>query len=267
MINFTQTHSILDSGFAMIKETRYGYMLYNKNDMYIGRSFDLYGEFSYFESEIFTQIIKPGMCVLDIGANIGAFTTVFSKLVGENGIVYAFEPQRVVFQMLCANIAINSIENVFTYHSGVGSSKGTMMMPKLLPYVFNNFGGTSASVETKDKSLSVNILKLDDLAISECHFLKIDVEGMENEVLLGGEKMIRKYTPIMYVENDRVEKSETLISTLKKFGYKLYVHNPALFNPNNFFKQSKNIFGNIVSKNLLCIHKDRSISVEGLSEL
>ncbi len=71
----------------------------------------------------------------------------------------------------------------------------------------------------------------------------------------------------MYIENDRVEKSEKLIATLKKFGYKIYGHNPALFNPDNFFNQSKNIFVNIVSKNILCIHKSISISVEGFNEL
>lgn len=267
MIKFAQSHSILDSGFATLKATRFGYMLYNKNDIYIGRSFDMYGEFSYYETELFAQIIKPDMCVLDIGANIGAFTTVFSKLVGEKGSVHAFEPQRVVFQMLCANMSINSIENVFTYHSGVGASNGSVAMPNVSPYTFNNFGGISVSSELNEGSLPVNILKLDDLALQACHFIKIDVEGMENEVLLGGVKTIQKYTPIMYIENDRVEKSEKLIATLKEFGYKLYGHNPALFNPNNFFNQSKNIFGDIVSKNILCIHKNRSISVEGFSEL
>lgn len=260
-------NTLLDSGFAAVKKTRYGYMVYNKYDRYIGRSLDLYGEFSYFEAELFSQIVKPNMHVLDVGANIGAFSLLFSKLVGVNGRVYSFEPQRATFQMLCGNLAINSIENVFAYQNCVGSSNEPLYMPNVSQYVENNFGGISASTEKKEGFLSVDSLQIDQLELQACHFIKVDVEGMELEVLMGALNTINKYKPIMYIENDRKEKSEALITKLKKLGYRLYPHNPSLFNPNNFFNQSRNIFGNIVSKNLVCIHKTQNITVEGMKEL
>lgn len=77
-------------------------MLYNPTDTFIGRSLDLYGEFSEFESMLFTQILKPGMVAIDVGANIGCFTVPMAKRVGPNGLVVAIEPQRVIYQTLCA---------------------------------------------------------------------------------------------------------------------------------------------------------------------
>lgn len=79
-------------------------------------------------------------------------------------------------------------------------------------------------------------------------------------------KTIQKHHPIMYIENDRVEKSVELIKTIKEFGYVIYEHNPYLFNKRTF-GCDVNIFGNIVSKNLLCIHNSIDMKVNGLKEI
>src|SRR3954467_11045049 len=96
-------------GFNRLKSCRHGKMLYNVNDMYVGRSLDLYGEFSQGEVELFAKIVRSGDVVLDVGANIGAHTLFFAQSTAPLGGVIAFEPQRLVFQTLCANMAINSI--------------------------------------------------------------------------------------------------------------------------------------------------------------
>jgi hypothetical protein len=90
---------------------------------------------------------------------------------------------------------------------------------------------------------------------------------MEQEVIEGAVVMIEKFKPILYVENDRVEKSESLLSVIKSLGYDIYVHNPRLFNPKNHANNSENIFGNIVSKNILCIHKSSPLKVEGFKAI
>src|SRR4029079_8558912 len=90
----------LEGGFNRLRVCKYGLVLYNVNDHYVGRSFELYGEFSEGEVELFKQVIRPGDAVLDIAANIGAHTLVFARLAGEQGSVWAFEPQRVPFQTL-----------------------------------------------------------------------------------------------------------------------------------------------------------------------
>ncbi len=261
------SNTILDSGFAIVKKTRYGYMLFNKYDTYIGRSFDLYGEFSQLEVELFLQILKPGMCVLDVGANIGAFATIFAEQVGVSGSVHAFEPQKQVFQTLCANIAINSIENVYTYNKCVGKDNKKLLMPNLSQYITNNFGGISAKNAEDNSGFLVETMTIDEMALERCDFIKVDVEGMEEDVLRGADKTIRKFRPIMYLENDRKEKSEALIKAVKKLEYKVYGHTPPLYNKNNFYAQRVNVFGNIVSKNILCIHAKNDIKIDGFIEL
>lgn len=78
--------------FNVVKECRHGKMIYNKNDMYIGRSLDRYGEYSEGEVDLFRQIVHQGDTVLEVGANLGAHTLALALLVGEGGCVHAFEP-------------------------------------------------------------------------------------------------------------------------------------------------------------------------------
>src|ERR1700722_8284406 len=90
-----------------LKCCRHGPFMYNINDEYIGRALDIYGEFSELENTLFQSLIKPGMTVLDIGANIGVHTVNFAKAATPLGKVIAFEPQRIIYQMLCGNVALN----------------------------------------------------------------------------------------------------------------------------------------------------------------
>ena len=115
-------------GFNHLVEARHGYVLYNVNDLYIGRSVEHYGEWSPGETALFGQFCRPGHYVVDIGANIGTHTLAFARLVGERGRVFALEPQRMVAQVLAANVALNSLTNVHTYHLGVGAEDGALWL-------------------------------------------------------------------------------------------------------------------------------------------
>lgn len=75
-----------------LRRCRHGPMLYNVNDAYIGAMLDQYGEFSEDENEIFQQLLRPGMTVVEAGANIGAHTVPIAQRVGPRGRVLAFEP-------------------------------------------------------------------------------------------------------------------------------------------------------------------------------
>lgn len=83
-----------------LKECRHGRMAFLRRDQYVGRSLALYGEFSQFETELFAQFIRPGMAVVEVGANIGAHTVSLAQMVGPHGAVFALEPQRVIFQRI-----------------------------------------------------------------------------------------------------------------------------------------------------------------------
>lgn len=134
-------------------------MLYNVNDKYIGAMLDLYGEFSEDENEIFQQMLRPGMIVVEAGANIGAHTVPMAQRVGPQGRVLAFEPQRSVFQILCANLALNGLEQVEPHWSGVGNADGVISVPRLDSTQPQNFGGLS--IGGPQPGESVRLVRLD----------------------------------------------------------------------------------------------------------
>src|SRR5260370_34852291 len=96
--------------------------------------------------------------------------------------------------------------------------------------------------------------------------LKADVEGMEVDVLAGARQTIKKFRPVLYVENDREAHSEELITLIEELGYSMWWHLPKMFNPNNFAKNPNNIFGRIVSINLLDLPKRANRHCTGLPQ-
>jgi FkbM family methyltransferase len=230
---------------------RGGPMLYNRNDTYIGASLRKYGEFSGEETELFRLIVQPGRTVLDVGANIGVHTVELSRLAGPAGVVHAFEPQRHMFQLLCANVALNSCTNVFTHQAAAGAGGDTMLVPSLDPGERHNYGGLSLLGSRSGES--VPLVTIDSLILHDCQFIKLDVEGMETEALRGAVATIRRFRPMLYVENDRQAHSEELIALLQSYDYRLYWHLPPLFRENNFRADTENIFGRKVSVNMICI--------------
>lgn len=253
------------SPFNRMKACRYGQMIYNFNDVYVGRSFELYGEFSEGEVQLFRQMVQPGDIVADIGANIGAHTLFFAQAVGPTGAVFAFEPQRVVFQTLCGNMAINSIPNAVCYHAALGEGPGQILVPPLDYSRMNNFGGLGLGGFQRGER--VQVITLDSLELPRCKLLKIDVEGMEEQVLRGCVRTIERLRPILYVENDRKEKSGSVIRYIDSLDYQMFWHNPRLYNPDNFLKNTENVFGEIVSLNMLCLHKSSPTKLSGFSRV
>ena len=253
------------NGFNEVKMCRSGPMLYNKNDIYMGGSLQKYGEFSIGELELFSQVVGRGALVIEAGANIGAHTVELSRLAGPDGEIHAFEPQRIVFQALCANLALNQCTNVFARQAAIGARAETVFVPALDPSVRENFGGVS--LQNLSHGEAVPSMTLDSLDLPACHFLKVDVEGMEVDVLKGAELLIRTHRPLMYLENDRVERSEELLTLVERLDYRAYWHFPRVFNPNNFFRESTNIFGDVASINIFCVPRESKLPVSGLRQV
>ena len=209
----------------VVKSTREGIFIINKEDTYVGRSLNLYGEWCLSEVAMFRSIVREGDVVLDVGANIGAFTVPLAKMAGTRGAVVAFEPQRQVFQLLTANIALNELTNCWTYHKGVGAQGGSVITPKVNYSVPGNFGGISLLEEERWGERGpvevVEVVRLDDVrrVLSKCpSFVKIDVEGMEVDVIMGGLDMLRECSPVIHVENNCKKGSKELIEMLGGLG-------------------------------------------------
>lgn len=250
--------------FNRIAETRDGPLIYNVNDVYIGRSVEAYGEFSFGEAALFDQFLQPGMMVVEMGANIGAHTVHLARAVGPRGRVHAFEPQRMVFQVLCGNIALNSLTNVATHLAALGESAGELIVPSLDFSRQNNFGGLGLGLGEIEQGEPVAVVTLDSLGLGACHFIKADVEGMEEPALRGAAETIARHRPVLYFECDREEKAASLLRYVDSLNYDLYWHRPPLFNPNNFRGNPENLFPNIVSTNVLGVHRDTNSNINGL---
>ena len=121
--------SLLECGNLRLKACKHGPMMFFANDTHIGRSLDLYGELSEPEIELFGQYLRPGMVAVDAGANIGTHTVCFARAVGPTGRVFAFEPQRVLHQILCGNLALNLCRTVVAEHKALGARSGSVLVP------------------------------------------------------------------------------------------------------------------------------------------
>lgn len=252
---------LLANGNVRIKRTRYGLMAYNINDLFVGRSLDCYGEYSRGEVLLFAQLAASGTIALDVGANIGALTVALAQIVGPSGTVIAIEPQRAVYQLLCANLALNEIANVRAVHAAAGQAPGRTFVPASDYSKPGNFGGT----ELNDKNGEpVSVISIDSLQLPSCRFIKIDVEGREQAVIAGGAETIARFRPTLYVENDRRQHSAALIRQIRELDYVCYWHLPPLFTPDNFYGNRTNIFPGTVSIDMLCLPKSDARKVEGM---
>jgi len=220
---------MLQFGNLSLKRCRHGWMLYPELEStapYVGKCLELYGQYNESELALIRRFVDHGKTVIDVGANIGALTVPMSKMVGDTGRIYAIESHPPTFNVLCANLALNGIQNVKPMNAFVA------MHADANPDEAAFFGA---------KSWSGSYLSLDSLDLESLHFLKIDVDGSELEVFRSGEMQIERFRPILYFENEIREKSTELLKfVMRSVGYDAYFHPAVLFEPNNFFGNTVN---------------------------
>jgi len=258
------------TGFNKLVRGRHGIFVANENDMYIGRALIAYGEFSELEWTLLQRYCRPGNVVVEVGANIGAHTVTIARAVGAAGRVVAIEPQPAVFQALCANLALNCVLNVDALNIGCAESARTLAVPALDYAQEGNFGGVSLSAPGKGPSISIRCEALDTILqdFRRVDFLKVDVEGMEHDVLAGATRTIEQFRPPLYLENDRPAKSKALIERVHALGYRAWWHVPPLYNPGNHFGNTHDLYPGIGSFNMLCLPADHAGDVpQGLPEV
>lgn len=249
--------------FNLLVETRTGPMLCNPRDQFIGTSLRVLGEFSSGERRLFAGFVRPGWTVFDCGANIGAHTVAFGQMVGPSGFVFAFEPQRIIYQTLCANIALNHLQNVHAFMVGLGREDGTIAVPSPDPANIENFGAVELG-STNGRHEIVPLLTLNSFAhLPKVHFLKMDIEGMEGDALAGAATLLERHRPLLYVENDRKTKAADLMVQLDELGYAMWWHQPPLFEPDNFNGVHESPWNMpYVSSNLICVPKEKATAMQ-----
>jgi|LakMenE18May11ns_1017448.scaffolds.fasta_scaffold9954359_7 FkbM family methyltransferase len=171
-----------------------------------------------------------GTDVIEIGSNNGHFTIEFAELVGNKGRVFAFEPQRIIYQQLCCNVFLNGLDNVFAYQVAIGNEIGKVKF-EYLDYFSSgevNFGDVSVYNEKKfNNKLHEEVIaqKLDSYEFQEVKVIKIDVQGYEYNVIEGALKTIEKYKPYIFIEIEEKcliefgSSEKELIQKIESLGY------------------------------------------------
>ena len=180
--------------------------------------------------------LKPGKTAIDIGAHKGAYTYWMSKYVGKYGKVFAFEPQPELYNQLNKLLKYSNSNNVNLELIALSSSKGeaTMVIPG------KNTSPSASINNNKRESLAANIsvkkTTLDDYFCSQnqipVNFIKCDVEGHELDVLIGGQKLLHKFQPIIALESEArhcgSDNVMAVFDLLHKLNYNGYFFNGAL---------------------------------------
>lgn len=154
----------------------------------------VHGSHEKYETELFKKIVKPGMTVVDIGANFGYYTLLAAKLVGGQGKVYAFEPELNNFELLLRNIKINEYDNIVPVKKAISDETGQI---KLFTDEYNlaaaSFSEKNMPVQ-KSGFEEVDKIRLDDFFNQGTHidFMKIDVQGAEGLLVDGAKNLLKK---------------------------------------------------------------------------
>lgn len=236
------------------KPCKHGLFVYNPNDTCIGASLNAYGEWCEFEIDLLSKFVKPGDTVIDAGANIGTHTVALSRMVGDKGKVFSFEAQPRIEKILAANIHLNQLANVFWDNKAVGANSSSIHLPELPPDGQQfNFG--ALSLRGAQAGADVEVITIDSFAQDLApKLIKIDVEGMEADVIRGARDTIAKHKPVLYVDHGEHGDDQGIAEALQEIGYVAYWSVGPLFNPLNAFRNGTNIWNQAVMiANLIAI--------------
>lgn len=203
------------------------------NDM-IGRQIYEHGYYEPDTVRLVEKLLEKDMVVMDVGAHVGQYTLVASKLVGEGGQVHSFEPDPLTFDWLKTNVEANRLQNVTVSQTAVAGDQG----PKRLFYSKVRDIGSNSLAEQGNYSRSgrwcvVPCTTLDAYArahgLSRIDFIKADVEGAELGMLQGARGILGSAEPPVLLLEFEEERQRAfgsscarLAEELDRYGYSLW---------------------------------------------
>lgn len=186
-----------------------------------------------YDSELISlnKNLLTGNVFVDAGANIGIYTIIAAKLVGESGRVIAFEPTIESYNALNKSIELNELKNVQVYQCALSNREGKTRFYTHPDSSRNSLG----PIPGANKGINVNIVMLDKILeqekVSRVDFIKMDVEGAEELVLKGATNLLSKHKPVILFESNFIaSKALGLLNSgawdfLKSEGYKIFTIN------------------------------------------
>lgn len=168
------------------------------------------------------RLLGTGDSFIDGGANVGAFSVLAARIVGDAGTVHAIEMHPETFAALSSNVALNGLQNVTLFNKALSSESGKTMAAKVGR---NRFG--QASLSTKSKvfsddaavSFNVDLVTLDEVAqsLGRVALIKLDLEGYELAALQGAEQLLKRTDHLIFELWD--QRDDAAISLLSGQGF------------------------------------------------
>jgi FkbM family methyltransferase len=170
------------------------------------------------------ELIKPGDRVVDVGANIGAYTRLMSESIGPEGLVHSYEPIPETFSYLHNNVKKCGVDNVIVHNAAVSTQAGEFKMRIPRHNFYRPRCRRNATFRSKRLPLMKNFLRR-----PVCPSFKCDAEGHERKVIEGALKLIQRDHPVWLIETW----NEDVIRRMQELGYKATkLTNDWLFSPN-----------------------------------
>lgn len=187
------------------------------------------GDYETHLSGFHKRVVKPGMTVVDIGANVGFYTMLFASLVGERGRVLAFEPNSENCRILLLTIAANNFHQVTLFPFALAEEMAALYFT---PAIGSNGLVLPGRKETllDPNCVVVPSMRLDAVVSGQVDLIKADIEGAEYRALRGAEAIIRRCHPIVTTELSLEMLSRVsgihgpeFLKWMQGFGYRAYL--------------------------------------------
>jgi FkbM family methyltransferase len=196
----------------------------------------LFGAFEPSTGRALAAHLKPGMTVLDVGANVGAHTLSLARLVGPTGRVHAFEPTAFAYRKLLRNLSLNpELASRVTTHQCFLTRETSHGPPQHVYSSWPLVGSRNVHPKHRGQEKSTSgaqATTLDRIILEHgepaVDVIKIDVDGFEYDVLLGARAILSRHKPILVMElapyllAERGNAADALISLLSSTGYRLF---------------------------------------------
>lgn len=207
--------------------TPYGVLALDLSDRSVAQKLYLGRDYEPRECELLARMLEPGMTFFDVGAHVGYYTLLASRIVGTGGRVVAFEPDARSFRLLVENVRTNELHNVEPVNAAVGGRVGDLQLYRDPDYA----GDHRIHAVAGRESITVRCTTLDAfcLAGGSPDIMKMDVQGAEGDVLAGMMRVIRESPPrailseywpteLASVGTD----PQQLVETIRAAGYAVY---------------------------------------------
>lgn len=223
------------------------------------------GEWCDVEVVLLLDVLSVNDNIIEVGANIGLHSVPLAKAI-PNGKLLCFEPQRIIFQQLCCNLALNDLTNVETYRIGVGEKNEKIWVETCDYNERWNYGvfsldkgfSTENPFSGKVEQDEIDVVALDQFAparrLPSLALLKIDAEGFDLQVLHGARELIAQHQPYIFIEI-QLDTIDSTLAEIEKLGYQAFWVLSQRYQPDNFNHAPECDFG--ADGNFLCIAQDK----------